>query len=70
MKGPMSSAEIIGKVGGLTILASVEKAKTEKGHDRIWISVRQKTKDPAFAITASLNYRHSCDICFQKKEEK
>jgi hypothetical protein len=64
-KHPKVGGTVIGTFSGLTIYGNVKKAKTSKGHDRLWIQIRQD--DPKeWRLSTSLSYRRSLDVQFEK----
>ena len=52
-------------VEGLEIYVTQKKAKTPKGKDRIWVSVRQK-RPKEWRVAASLSYVNAVDIRFER----
>jgi hypothetical protein len=66
-KHPKVGGVVIGKFGGFTVYGHINTAKTAKGHDRLWIQIRQD--DPKqWRLTTSLSYRQSIDVQFQRDE--
>ena len=51
---------------GIEVEFIPKKAKTKKGKDNIWISLRQKGKKK-YMVSETLSYVHGVDILFKSK---
>jgi len=69
MPKKMPGAKLVTKVQGLEIYVTNERAKTKRGKDRMWLSVRQS--DPKkWKIVESLCYVNAFDVRFELKISK
>ncbi len=57
---------LIGRHEGIEIYVTPNNAKTQKGKDRVWIQIRQRTPKK-WRVQTTLSYAKASDIMFIKE---
>jgi hypothetical protein len=62
-------AKPVGRANGFTFYVNHRKAKTKRGKDRLWVSVRQDGATREWRQTETLAYVYGVDILFTPKPQ-
>jgi hypothetical protein len=64
---PKVEGQVVGQFQGFSVYATVRKAKTPRGKDRVWFQIRQDEKK-RWRVAESLSYMRAVDVQFERTD--